>query len=209
LKQSQPNIATLRDSVDDMKRESLRVSEVLDSIRSLCRNPSQERQPIDVNALVITSLELLGTELKDYGIRVSTELAPAPPPIAGHKGQLQEVLVNIFRNAIDAMQGVTDRERTLWVKTEQRDRQIAISVEDSGCGIEPRRIASLFDAFVTTKAGGMGLGLGICRMIVDRHNGQLSASSQMDKGTQFTITLPVGSSARASSTRHFPVTAEV
>ena len=166
----------------------------------MCRNPDQGRQQIDLNELALGSLELLSAELKDHEIRVSTELAPGLPLIAGHKGQLQEVLVNIIQNAIDAMRNVTDRSRTLRVKTDFRDRdRIEISIEDSGCGIEPQRLGTLFEKLLTTKAHGTGLGLGICRMIVDWHNGRLSASSQLDKWTRFEIALPIGSSVRPQS----------
>ena len=147
LGQPVPDISDMREILMDVKRDSLRASEVFDNIRALCRNPDQGRQQIDLNELAIESLELLSAELKDHEIRVSTELAPGLPLIAGHKGQLREVLVNIIQNAIDAMHNVTDRSRTLRVKTDFRDRdRIEISIEDSGCGIEPQRLGTLFES---------------------------------------------------------------
>jgi signal transduction histidine kinase len=193
LKREPPDVGKLRENAEDMSRDSLRISEVFESIRGLFKSRDQERQQVDVNALLLVSLDLLSADLKDHEIRVITDLAPDLPPVLGHGGQLQEVFVNIVRNAIDAMRAVGDRARTLRIATLQRDRsRIAIVLEDSGCGIEPQRLADLFDAFVTTKADGMGLGLGICRMIVDRHHGQLAVSSRLGEGARFEVTLPVG-----------------
>lgn len=186
----------VRRNVAEMESASFSVSEVFESIRALFRNPAQQMQPLDLNELALTALRTLSADLNDRGITISTELTPELPQVQGHKGQLQEVLLNIIQNAIDAMDGVSDRPRTLRVTTGAgaRDR-VTISVEDSGVGIARERLASLFDAFVTTKARGTGLGLGICRMIVDRHEGQLSASSELDEGTRFEITLPLATRA--------------
>src|SRR5262249_11291440 len=100
------------------------------------------------------------------------------PPVVGHKGQLQEVLLNLIQNAIDAMRTMSDGNRVMSVGTElQSGKAVVISVEDSGPGIDPKKKTAVFDAFVTTKATGMGLGLALAQMIIERHGGQLSASS--------------------------------
>jgi len=105
-------------------------------------------------------------------------------------------MLNLIRNAIDAMDAVTDRARVLRVRTERADREaILVSVEDSGPGIDPQKVHSIFDAFVTTKAQGMGLGLAICRMIIARHEGQLSVSADNQSGALFQFTLPIKSAA--------------
>src|ERR1700757_3567486 len=99
-----------------------------------------------------------------------TELAPGLPLVPGHSGQLQEVMLNLVRNAIDAMDSITDRARVLRVRTEHNGREaIVVSVEDSGPGIDRGKVDSIFDPFVTTKPQGMGLGLAICQMIISRH----------------------------------------
>lgn len=203
LKRPVPDVAKLRENVEDIRRDSLRVSEAFESVRGLFKTRGQERQPIDANALLLASLEFLSTELKDHEIRVTTELAADLPAVSGHRGQLQEVFVNILRNAIESMSAVNDRLRTLRLGTQQRDGGIAISIEDSGVGIEPKRLANLFDAFVTTKPGGMGLGLGICRMIIDRHGGLLSATSELGRWARFEITLPMAPAA------HLPLSNEL
>jgi signal transduction histidine kinase len=199
LGRPQPDLDNARRNLDEMERASFGVSEVLESIRALFRNPAQEKQSLDLNELALTALQTLSGDLNDRGITISTELTPALPQVQGHKGQLLEVLLNVIQNAIDAMDGVTDRARTLRVTTGAHARDhVTISIEDSGVGIARERLANLFDAFVTTKVRGTGLGLGICRMIVDRHDGQLTASSELNKGTRFEITLPIGASASRS-----------
>jgi len=200
LGRPQVDLDNVRRNVAEMERASFGVSEVFESIRALFRNPAQEKQSLDLNELALTALQTLSGELNDRGISISTELAPELPPVLGHKGQLQEVLLNIIQNAIDAMDGVADRPHSLRVTTGSRARgHVTLSIEDSGVGIARERLANLFDAFVTTKTRGTGLGLGICRMIVDRHEGQLSASSEVGKGTRFEITLPIGAKAAAAS----------
>jgi C4-dicarboxylate-specific signal transduction histidine kinase len=116
------------------------------------------------------------------------------PLVPGHGGQLQEVMLNLIRNAIDAMDSATDRARVLRVRTERADREaILVSVEVSGPGIDPQKVHSIFDAFVTTKAQGMGLGLAIC--IIARHEGQPSVSPDNQSGALFQFTLPIKSAA--------------
>jgi len=109
----------------------------------------------------------------------------------GHKGQLREVVLNLVQNAIDAIDSVPVGPRTLRLKTEQDgSEKIAVTIEDSGPGIDPEKMANLFRAYFTTKASGTGLGLAICRMIIDRHGGQISVSSNPGRGTQFRVLLP-------------------
>ena len=119
-------------------------------------------------------------------------MKPELPPITGHSGQLQEVVVNMIQNAIDAMDAVDDGSRVLTVRTERNGNDaISIEIEDSGPGIDPKKSSDdLFDAFFTTKPHGMGLGLAICRMIVEHHGGELSVSSADPHGAIFRIKLP-------------------
>ena len=111
----------------------------------------------------------------------------------GHRGQLQEVLLNLVQNSIDAMRTITDRSRVLSASGPSftARRQLFISVEESGPGIEPKKIASIFDPFVTTKAKGMGLGLAISHMIIECHQGQISIVPSAKSGAHFRITLPI------------------
>jgi len=115
----------------------------------------------------------------------------------GHRGQLQEVFINLINNAIDAMDDVKDDRRVLQVRAEpRRGNAVIVAVEDSGSGVDPKRSQTIFDAFVTTKPQGMGLGLAICRMIIERHGGQLSVSPARPRGSIFRVVLPVGRSER-------------
>jgi signal transduction histidine kinase len=118
----------------------------------------------------------------------------------GYRGQLQEVILNLVRNAIEAMDAIKDGGRVLRVRTERHgDDAIAVSVEDSGPGIDPQKIGGIFDAFVTTKSHGIGLGLAICQMIIERHGGRLSASSDSKSGALFQFILPIKSAAGSTA----------
>ena len=123
-------------------------------------------------------------------ITTHAELASELPVVMGHKGQLQEVFVNLIQNAIEAMDAIKD-DRILRVRTEHDgDNTIIASVEDSGPGIDPSRLENIFDAFVTTKSHGMGLGLAICRMIIERHEGRIVVSRATPCGSIFRVVLP-------------------
>ena len=196
LARTPPDLEEVRAAMTRVVHESHRASQVLESIRMLFKGADLEAQPVDLNEIALGALDLLSGELKDHGVVTHTELAPELPLVAGHSVQLQEVMLNLFRNAIDAMDSTTDRARVLRVRTERDRREaIVVSVEDSGPGIDPQKLPGIFDAFVTTKPQGMGLGLAICRMIISRHEGQLSASANNKSGALFQFTLPIKSSA--------------
>jgi signal transduction histidine kinase len=184
------DIDEVRLNLSDMRKASSRIAETIDSLRGLFRDPREAQQPVDLNELVRESLEVLGPELKAREIAVTSELATGLPPVIGHRGQLREVIVNIVQNAVDAMAPLTDRRRALTVATGYDRGSVAIVIRDSGPGIEPDRLPGLFTAAISTKATGMGLGLSLCQMIVDRHSGRLSVSSELGQGTTFEVSLP-------------------
>lgn len=156
----------------------------------------QERQPIDLNQIVLGVIESLQAELNSHDVVARHELATELPLVNGHWAQLQKVLFNLINNAVEAMSTMTDRSRVLRVSTEVRGRdEIAVSVQDSGPGIDPKQLDNVFNAFISTKAHGTGLGLAICRMIVEGHDGKLTASSDGKSGALFRFTLPIGSAA--------------
>ena len=198
LERGPSNIERAKGIFDDIGKASLRVNEIIESVSALFRTANPERQSIDVNDLVIETLQLLGKELADSSITVDTQLTSELPPIMGHKGQLQEVILNLVQNSIDAMRTVTAKPRTLHIRTEPHGRDaIAISVEDTGPGIEEKTLSSVFDAFVTTKTKGMGLGLAISQRIVERHDGKITAMSGVNGGARFEITLPIKADPQA------------
>ena len=174
-----------------MINDAHRASQVFDNIRALFGKTDRSYGPIDLSALIRGVLQALDGELKEHGIATETALGGALPPVMGHRGQLQEVFVNLIRNAIEAMDGSTAGRRTLRLRTEREaDDSIVVAVEDSGPGIDPGRADDIFDAFITTKPHGMGLGLAICRMIVQRHEGRLSAAPASRTGSIFRVALP-------------------
>jgi signal transduction histidine kinase len=187
---SPPDLEQARSALDRIVTASHRASEVFDNIRVLFGSADQRQQPIDVNEMVIGALRALRGELDDHGVTTRTELTSGLPLVMGHSGQLQEVLLNLARNAIEAMDAVKG-SRVLEVRTERDGSDaIIVAVRDTGPGIDPAKSDRIFDPFFTTKAKGMGLGLAICRMIIERHSGQLTASSDGKRGALFQFVLP-------------------
>jgi two-component system, NtrC family, sensor kinase len=192
LGRTPPDHKEVRSSLSRIISSSHRASQVFDNIRALFGKVDKGRELIDMNEIALEVLHTLRGELKDRVITVRTELTSQLPLIMGHRGQLHEVLLNLVRNAIEAMDAIKDGRRVLQVRTERHDGrdEIVVAVEDSGQGIDPEKLDGIFDAFVSTKPQGMGLGLAICRMIIDRHGGQLSASSGKRRGAVFQFILP-------------------
>jgi signal transduction histidine kinase len=196
--------------IGDIKAAGFRANAVLDSVSALFRKDQQEQQPIDVNETVSEVLQSFRSELQDHNVTAVTELASGLPLIKGHKGQLQEVLVNLVRNAIEAMDATRDRTRSLRVSTELRGRDtIKVAVQDTGPGINAKQLDDIFGAFVTTKARGMGLGLPICRMIIERHGGRLTASSDGKTGALFQFVLPIKPTDAGAPGAEHPADAQV
>ena len=192
LRRSPPDLEEIRAALTDVLGANRRVSEVFDSIRALFGGVDQARQPIDVNEIILKVLHAMHGELKDHDVTASPELAAELPLVEGHDGQLQEVIVNLVQNAVEAMAMTANRNRVLRVTTELRGHDaIAVAVQNSGPGVDPQQLDSIFTAFVTTKKHGIGLGLAICHMIVERHGGQLTASSDGKSGTLLQFVLPI------------------
>jgi signal transduction histidine kinase len=188
-----PNHEEVRAALNRMVNDSHRASQVFDSIRTLFGKGDGGHEPVDLNELVRGVLDSLHGELEDHGITSGVELSADVPPVMGHKGQLQEVLINLVNNAIEAMQADANGRRALRVRTaRQGESKVLVAVEDSGPGIDPAQVDNIFDAFVTTKPEGTGLGLALCRMIVERHAGKLSASPAQPRGSIFQVVLPIG-----------------
>jgi len=191
LERSPSDIPRVQSILGEIVSASFRANEVLENIRGLFGH-DHEPQSTDINELVRESLRLMHEQLERHHITILTQLAPDMPVIPAHRGQLQEVIINLLQNSIDAMEAA-EKPRLLRIETERpKPESIGISIRDSGKGIDARVIDSIFDAFVTTKAKGKGLGLAISRMIVERHEGQLTASSAgSGNGAIFQITLPI------------------
>jgi signal transduction histidine kinase len=194
LKSAPPDLAEAQSALDDVIGDSHRTGQILDNLHQLFGREEQENEPIDMNDLARSSLQLLRREVADHGVAPALDLAAELPLVMGQKTQLQEVLLNLFHNAFEAMVAVKTDRRTLKVRTAlAAGKTIIIEIEDSGSGINPERLESIFEAFVTTKSRGMGLGLAISSAIVVRHGGQLLASSDGKSGALFKVVLPVAS----------------
>ena len=190
LTKSPAELAEAEIVVKDMISDSRRASKIFDNLRSLFGAVDEAREAVDINNLVADVLNASKTDRARHGIESNLKLSPELPPVFGHKGQLQELVSNLVQNAIEAM-AVGDKDRILEVRTElAAGRAIAISVQDTGPGVSPEKARAIFDAFVTTKSHGRGLGLAICRLIVERHNGQLSLASVEPRGAVFKVEFP-------------------
>ena len=191
LKHAQPDLEKVRSALVSIVANSHRAGQLLNSTRSLFERTGKGYDSLDVNKISLQVLRLLRDELKAHGVMTQVDLAADLPFVVGHKGQLQEVVINLFQNAIEAMGPVKDGPRMLQLRTKHHgDDAVGIEIKDSGPGIDPADLNSIFDAFFTTKSHGMGLGLAICRMIIERHGGRLSASSDGTNGTLFEVILP-------------------
>ena len=186
-----PKLEKARSATEGMIAAAHRASQILDDIRNLFGTTESARGPVDVNDLALSVLRTLDGRLKNHKITTRVALKAGLPPVMGHSGQLQEVFVNLIQNAVDAMDTIENDCRLLKVRTEHNGTDaISIEIEDTGPGFDPQKSDNIFDAFFTTKPHGMGLGLAICRMIIERHDGQLIASSANPRGAVFRILLP-------------------
>jgi len=190
LQEAPPKIASAEAAVNQMIASCRNASEIFDNIRELFGKVEPVQDRVDVNAAALEVLHALEFDFSRHGIATHVELTPELPPVMAHKGQLQEVITNLAHNAIEAMAQVDDGARILKVKTERNGRgTIALSVEDTGPGLGADESSDLFEAFFTTKPHGMGLGLAICRMMVERHGGQILTSPAEPHGAIFRIVL--------------------
>ena len=188
-----PNVERARESMTRIISEGNRASEVIQRIRVLSKKASPHKSPIDLNEVIQEVLALIGTELVKNRVVLTCDLEPNLPTVTGDRVQLQQVLLNLIMNAIEAMADVKDRPRNLRIQSNVNDRgDVLLSVHDSGAGVDPDHVDLVFEAFFTTKAEGVGMGLAISRSIIEAHGGRLSASPNDGPGATFQFTLPTG-----------------
>jgi signal transduction histidine kinase len=186
-----PKLEKARSAAEKVIAGGHRIGQILEDIRALFGRTERAAGPVNMNDLALGALRALDGELKNHNIVTRLHLKPELPPAMGHSGQLHQVIVNLIQNAIEAMDSVDSDRRVLQVRTEHDGGDaISIAIEDTGPGIDPKKSIDIFDAFFTSKPHGMGLGLAICRMIVERHDGQLSVSPANPCGAIFRIKLP-------------------
>jgi PAS domain S-box-containing protein len=191
-----PDLDEVRDGLDAIVSDGNRASEVLSRIRAMLKNAAPERGRVDVNQTIAEVLALAGHELQLHRVSVQTELHPKLPTILADRVQLQQVVLNLVMNGIDAMRAVVDRSRILTVRSQLDDRgNVVVSVADSGIGLDAASRERIFDTFFTTKADGMGMGLAISKTIVEAHHGRLWVEPEPRLGAVFAFALPSAAGA--------------
>jgi PAS domain S-box-containing protein len=192
LDRGTPDLDGVRRSVEWIIRDGNRASEVIRRIRALANKTDIEKAPLDINDVIREVVALVNRELTSLLVSLRMELAPALPMILGDRVQLQQVIINLVMNGIEAMRSITDRPRELVILSRQDEtQQVLVSVTDCGVGISAENADRLFNPFFTTKSGGMGMGLSICRSIMEAHDGRLWAAANVPHGATFQFALPV------------------
>jgi signal transduction histidine kinase len=190
LVQSPPDIDRVQRIQDEIVGAASHANEAIESVRALFKDADQPHSVINLNELIVECFQTL--QLDAHGITGRIDLDPTLPLIAGHRGQLREAVLNIMHNAVEAMEASESGGRNLMLETKRQDPgEVIISVQDTGPGLEQQSTTKIFDAFVTTKDKGMGLGLALSRMIVEFHGGRIIAQSNPGSGARFQIVLPI------------------
>ncbi|PJG53777.1 PAS domain-containing sensor histidine kinase [Bradyrhizobium forestalis] len=187
-----PDVAGARRSVEWIIEDAMRASEVIRRVRTLAKKGDIERVALDINEVVNEAIALVTRELVNHQVTLRTELAPTLPAILGDRVQLQQVIINLVMNGIEAMQAVDDRTRELVVQSSKDNNgRVQLSVSDCGGGIAEDDRVRILDPFFTTKSTGLGMGLSICRSIIEAHGGRLSIVRKQEPGATFRFALPV------------------
>jgi len=201
LKSPYPDLDELNDIVGDILQDDRRASEVIRRMRSLLRKAPFEPKNIDFNDLVRETIRFLSALAVARKVELASLIEPAPLPIVGDCIQLQQVILNLVVNAIDAMSGTPGESRIVSLRTSRVENFAELSISDRGPGIPAERLKDVFEPFFTTKAEGMGMGLSIARTIVEAHNGQVSAVNAPEAGAMFRVRLPIARHAAAPAQR--------
>ena len=195
-----PNFDKARESVAGIIKQANRASEIIKRVRALAKKTPLQKTMLGVNEVIDEVIGLVGAELARHHVSLRKELVPDLPTVFGDRVQLQQVILNLIANGIEAMEAVTERPRELSIGSKATDdARVLVSVSDCGAGIRPESVDHLFEAFFTTKQEGMGLGLSISRTIVEGHGGRLRATANKPYGATFQFTLPVAKAVGVSA----------
>jgi signal transduction histidine kinase len=191
LSSDPPNVEGARETARRMIRDGSRASDVITRLRALFGKKDATIEVIDLNEAVREVIALSLSELQSNRVILRHQLASDLPPVTGDRIQLQQVILNLLRNASDAMNNLDDRPRELLITTERDEGDRArLSVKDAGVGLEPEAMDQLFEAFYTTKNDGMGIGLPVCRSIIEKHRGLIWATQNDGPGATFSFSIP-------------------
>jgi PAS domain S-box-containing protein len=189
-----PDLEEVRRALGRIVNEGNRATDIIDRIRSLIKKAPPRKDDLKINEALLEVIALTHGEVVKHGVSVQTQLTEGLPLIQGDRVQLQQVIINLIINALEAMSGVGKGSKTLLISTGQEGLGgVLVSVQDSGPGLDVEGLDRLFDAFYTTKPGGMGMGLSICRSIIEAHGGRIWALRNVGPGATFQFTLPVAS----------------
>jgi C4-dicarboxylate-specific signal transduction histidine kinase len=188
---SPPNMAEVREALACIVRDADRGKDIVDRIRAHIKKAPPRHDRFDINEAIGEVIEMVRAPIEKNRVSVRTHLAAGSISVWGDHVQLQQVVLNLILNAIEAMGSVEQRTRILSIRTEQRGTaEILVAIHDSGPGIDPEHLQRAFEPFYTTKTSGLGMGLSICRSIIDAHGGQLWADANEPRGAVFQFTLP-------------------
>jgi signal transduction histidine kinase len=191
LDRSPPDVAEVREALTCVVNDADRAGDVVDRIGSLIKKTPPRKEVVDLNAAVLEVTALTQSEAVKSGVTLGTQLADELPRIQGDRVQLQQVMLNLIVNAIQSMSGVEDGDRELHISTVSIDPEgVCVAVRDTGLRLCPESLPHLFEPFYTTKPDGMGMGLSICRSIIEAHGGRLWATSCEPRGALFQFTIP-------------------
>lgn len=186
-----PNMAEVREALACIVRDADRGKDIVDRIRAQIKKAPPRNERFDINEAIGEVIEMVRAPIEKNGVSVRTSLAAGLTTVLGDRVQLQQVVLNLILNAIEAMGSVEERARMLSIRTEQRGPEgILVAVHDSGPGVDPEHLKHVFEPFYTTKNSGLGMGLSICRSIIDAHGGRLWADTDAPRGAAFQFTLP-------------------
>jgi C4-dicarboxylate-specific signal transduction histidine kinase len=192
LRAQPPDLEEVRDSLDRIVEDGKRAGNVIGGIRALIHKVPPRRDWFDLKDAILEMVGLTRSEALKHGISMQTQFGAALPLVQGDRTQLQQVILNLILNAIEAMDELDDGNRELWISTEMTDSAgVLVTVRDSGPGLAPADMENVFKAFYTTKPRGMGMGLAICRSMVEAHGGRMWAGTNEPRGAVFQFTLPL------------------
>jgi PAS domain S-box-containing protein len=189
IQRDEPDVAEVQDALGDMISDCRRATQIIQRVRALCRKSDPQLVSLDLNELIEDTVRLVQRELRDQDITLHRDLCAPLPTVRGDRVEIQQVLINLVMNGMEAMAAVDQPARSLLIRSHQDGDQVLVAVADTGTGIDAASIDRLFNSFYTTKPSGLGMGLSICRSIIEAHGGKLWASQNAGPGATFQFTL--------------------